>query len=167
MVGGERKAFDRIKPVLDDVGKKTLYAGPSGSGAQLKLVVNQTLFLNQASAIEGMVLGLKAGLDPDAMWEALASGAAGSNLIEARGKDMLRGDFSAKGPTWIAVKDMGAALESARRLGVVLPVAGLYYQLMEGLMFRGGENEDSTAVMKIYEELAGMKKGKPLRRSGR
>lgn len=166
MVGGDKKVFHKIKPVLDDIGKKTLYAGPSGSGAQLKLVVNQTLFLNQASAIEGMVLGLKAGLDPDAMWEALVSGAAGSNLIEARGKDMLRGDFTPKGSAWISVKDMATALESAKRLGVVLPVAGLYYQMMLTLMFNQWEDEDSTAVMRVYEGLAGIK-SKASRRAAR
>ncbi len=167
MVGGDEKVFQKIKPVLDDIGKKTLYAGPSGTGAQLKLVVNQTLFLNQASAIEGMVLGLKAGLNPHAMWEALVSGAAGSNLIEARGKDMLRGDFTAKGSAWISVKDMGTALESARRLGVVLPVTALYYQMMLTLMFNDWGDEDSTAVMRVYEELAGIKRKKPSRRATR
>src|SRR5512143_3943039 len=96
MAGGKRSVFERIKPVLDRIGKKTVYAGKSGDGATLKLVINHTLYLNQAAAIEGLVLGLKAGLDPDVLYEVITSGAAASDLLIARGKDMLRGDFSPK-----------------------------------------------------------------------
>ncbi|MFQ6079798.1 MAG: NAD(P)-dependent oxidoreductase, partial [Thermodesulfobacteriota bacterium] len=120
MAGGKKSIFKKVKPVLDRVGKKTVYVGKNGDAAMLKLVVNQTLFLNQAAAIEGLVLGLKAGLDPDVMLDVLISGAAGSDLIAARGSDMLMGNFKAKGPVWLSVKDLGLALESARRLGVAL-----------------------------------------------
>ncbi|MCX5918546.1 MAG: NAD(P)-dependent oxidoreductase, partial [Deltaproteobacteria bacterium] len=89
MAGGKRSVFERIKPVLDRIGKKTVYAGKSGDGATLKLVINHTLYLNQAAAIEGLVLGLKAGLNPDVLFEVITSGAAASDLLIARGKDML------------------------------------------------------------------------------
>jgi len=144
--------------VLDKVGKKTVYVGKNGDAAMLKLVVNQTLFLNQAAAIEGLVLGIKAGLDPDIMLDVLISGAAGSDLIAARGKDMLRGNFKAKGPVWLAVKDLGLALESAKKLGVVLPIAGLYHQILLKAHYCGWDQSDATVVLKIYEQLAGIKR---------
>ena len=155
MAGGKKSVFNKVKPVLDRVGKKTVYVGKNGDAAMLKLVVNQTLFLNQASAIEGLVLGLKAGLDPDIMLEVLISGAAGSDLIAARGRDMLMGNFGPKGPVWLAIKDLGLALESAKRLGVVLPMAGLYQQLLLNAHYIGWDQRDATVVMKIYEQLAG------------
>ncbi len=158
MAGGKKSAFNKVKPVLDKVGKKTVYVGKNGDAAMLKLVVNQTLFLNQAAAIEGLVLGLKAGLDPDVMLDVLVSGAAGSDLIAARGKDMLMGNFEAKGPVWLAIKDLGLALESAKRLGVVLPMAGLYQQLLLNAHFSGWDKSDATVVMKTYEQLAGIKR---------
>jgi 3-hydroxyisobutyrate dehydrogenase-like beta-hydroxyacid dehydrogenase len=169
MAGGKKSVFRKVQPVLDNVGKKTVYVGKNGAAAMLKLVVNQTLFLNQAAAIEGLVLGLKAGLNPDVMLDVLASGAAGSDLISARGRDMLMGNFEPKGPVWLAVKDLGLALKSAKRLGVVLPMAGLYQQLLLNAHYVGWDERDATVVMKIYEQLAGIKtKAKePLSRSKR
>ncbi len=170
MVGGKKSVFKKVKPVLDNIGKKTVYVGKNGDAAMLKLVVNQTLFLNQASAIEGFVLGLKAGLDPDVMLDVLISGAAGSDLIAARGRDMLQGNFKAKGPVWLSIKDLGLALESAKRLGVALPMAGLYQQLLLNAHYIGWDRSDATVVMKIYEQLAGIKrkaKKPPSKRRGR
>jgi len=158
MVGGDRGSFETIKPVFDKIGKKTVYVGPSGSGAMLKTVVNHVLFLNQAAAIEGMVLGRKAGLDPAILFDVLVTGAAESDLIKARGKDMLAGNFAAKGALWIAAKDLGLSLQSAKDLGVALPMGGLYQQLLASAQSRGWDQEDATVVMRIYEELAGIKR---------
>jgi 2-hydroxymethylglutarate dehydrogenase len=165
MVGGKKTVFEKVKPVLDQIGKKTVYAGKSGSGASMKLAVNLTLYLNQAAAIEGLVLGLKAGLPPDVLFDVMTSGAASSNLLTARGKDMLRGNFSPKGPTGIANKDMAIILETAKKLGVVLPVGGLYQQLMLKALYNGWGRLDATVVMKIYEQLArGAGERKPVRK---
>ncbi len=163
MAGGKRSVFERIKPVLDRIGKKAVYAGKSGDGATLKLVINHTLYLNQAAAIEGLVLGLKAGLNPEVLFDVITSGAAASDLLIARGKDMLRGNFSPKGPVVLANKDLDLSLETARRLGVVLPVGALYQQLLLKAHYNGWDREDATVVMRIYQQLAeragGAKKG--------
>ena len=166
MVGGKRSVFSRIKPMLDRVGKKTVYVGKNGDAAMLKLIVNQVLFLNQASAIEGFVHGLKAGLNPGVMLDVLISGAAGSDLIASRGKDMLRGSFEKKGPVWLAVKDLGLALENAKQLGIMLPFTALYHQLLLQAYYNGWKDQDATAVMKIYEQLARMEKGKKPKAKG-
>jgi 2-hydroxy-3-oxopropionate reductase len=156
MVGGRREVFEKIKPVLDRIGKKTVYAGKNGNAAMLKLVVNHILYLNEAAAIEGLVLGMKAGLDPGIMLDVITSGAASSDLIIARGKAMLAGHFEPKGQVSVAVKDMGLILERARELGVMLPVGGLYQQLLLQAQYRGWDRMDATVVMKIYEQLAGI-----------
>lgn len=156
MAGGKKSGFNKIKPVLDKVGKKTVYVGKHGDASRLKLVVNQTLFLNQASAVEGFVHGLKAGLNPDVMYEVLVSGAAGSDLIAARGKAMLADDFGRYGTVRGVLKDMDLALESGRRLGVMLPMTALYHQLILQAYYRGWEKEDATVVKRLYEQLAGM-----------
>jgi len=154
MVGGKRVIFEKIKPVLDRIGKKTVYVGKSGDGATLKLVINHTLYLNQAAAIEGLVLGLKAGLNPDVMFNVITSGAASSDLLLVRGKDMLSGNFSPKGPVVLANKDLVLSLEMARQLGVVLPVGALYQQLLLKAHYNGWDREDATVVMRIYQQLA-------------
>jgi len=149
MVGGKKEIFDQIKPILDKIGKKTVYVGKNGDAAMLKLVVNCVLFLNMAAAIEGLSLGLKAGLDPDIMLDALISGAAGSNLLEVRGKDMVKGNFTPKGK--LGFKDARLMLDSAERLQVMLPVLGLYKQLMLKAHYEGWGDLDGTVVMKLYE----------------
>jgi 3-hydroxyisobutyrate dehydrogenase-like beta-hydroxyacid dehydrogenase len=155
MAGGKRSIFERIKPVLDRIGKKTVYAGKMGDGATLKLVINHTLYLNQAAAIEGLVLGMKAGLKPDVLFDVITSGAASSDLLISRGKDMLSGNFSPKGPVVLANKDLTLSMETARRLGVVLPVGALYQQLLLKAHYNSWDRQDATVVMKIYEEMAG------------
>ena len=154
MAGGKKSLFNKIRPLLDAIGKKTVYVGKNGSGAMLKIIVNPILFLNQGAAIEGFALGLKADLDPEAMFEVISSGAAGSDLISARGQDMLKGDFKVKGG--IGVKDIEIALESGKRLGVMMPMAGLYHQLMLQAIYSGWFGQDGTVVMQIYEQLAGI-----------
>jgi 3-hydroxyisobutyrate dehydrogenase-like beta-hydroxyacid dehydrogenase len=156
MAGGKKSVFERVKPVLDHIGKKTVYVGKNGDAAMLKLVVNLILFLNQAAAIEGLVLGMKAGLDPNVMFDVITSGAASSDLITARGKDMLTGHFEPKGPVDMAIKDLGLALESGKQLGVMLPMGGLYLQFLLKAHYNGWDRNDATAVMKIYEQLAGI-----------
>jgi 2-hydroxy-3-oxopropionate reductase len=161
MAGGKKSVFERVKPVLDSIGKKTVFAGKHGDGATMKLVINHTLYLNQAAAIEGLVLGLKAGLDPNTLFDAITSGAASSDLLLARGKDMLAGNFGPKGPTRLAIKDLRLSLETGRQLGVMLPVGSLYLQFLLQAQYNGWEYDDATVVMRIYEQLAGIeKKGK-------
>jgi 3-hydroxyisobutyrate dehydrogenase len=155
MVGGKKSIFNKVKPVLDKIGKKTVYVGKHGDGATLKLIVNHTLYLNQAAAIEGLVLGLKAGLNPDVIFDVLTSGAASSDLIISRGRDMIMGNFRPKGPIVLAAKDLGLSLETARQLGVIVPMGGLYYQLLLQAKYNGWDRSDATAVMRIYEEMAG------------
>jgi 3-hydroxyisobutyrate dehydrogenase-like beta-hydroxyacid dehydrogenase len=158
MAGGDKDVFDQVKPALDKVGKKTVYVGKHGDAAMLKLTVNLILFLNQASAVAGLTLGLKAGLDPAVLYEVLVSGAAGSDLIKTRGKDMLEGNFNPRGALWIGVKDLGLALEAAKTVGAVCPMAGLYQQMLLSAHHRGWDDLDATVVMRIYEELAGIKR---------
>src|SRR4030042_6916253 len=158
MAGGEKAVFDKVKPVLDKVGKKTVHVGKHGDGAMLKLVVNLVLFLNQAAAIEGLTLGLKAGLHPAILHDVLVSGAAESDLIRTRGKNMLAGNFKPKGALWIGVKDLALALEAAKTVGVACPMGGLYQQILLSAHNRGGEDLDATVAMRIYEELAGHKR---------
>lgn len=156
MAGGKKSVFNKVRPVLERIGKKAVYAGKHGDGAMLKLVVNLILYLNEAAAVEGLALGMKAGLDPTVMLDVITTGAASSDLIMARGKDMLAGRFTPKGQVSVAVKDMGLIVERAKQLGVMLPVGGLYQQLLLQAQYRGWDQEDATSVLKIYEQWAGI-----------
>jgi len=156
MAGGKKSVFEKIKPVLGSIGKKTVYVGKHGDGATMKLVINHTLYLNQAAAIEGLVLGLKAGLDPQILFDVITSGAASSDLLLSRGKDMIAGNYQPKGPARLAIKDLRLSLETARQVGVMLPVGSLYLQFLLQAQYNGWERDDATVVMRIYKQLAGM-----------
>lgn len=160
MGGGDREVFESVRPLLEQIGKKAVYVGKNGQASLLKLIVNLTLFLNQASAIESFSLGLKAGLDPEVMFDVISSGAAASNLIDMRGRDMLHGEFKAKGPLKNNVKDMDLILDAARDMQVVLPLAALYQQLQLKASYEGWGFCDATVVMKVYEKMAETGAGK-------
>jgi 2-hydroxy-3-oxopropionate reductase len=157
MAGGRKSGFDRVKPVLDQVGKKTVYAGKNGNGVMLKFVISHVLFLNIASACEGLVLALKVGLDPDVTLGALVSGAAGTSLIAARGKDMFEGNFRVKGALRLVAKDIGLMMENSKQLGVMLPLSALCEQFILKAVHNGWGDLDGTVIMRIWEELAGIK----------
>jgi 3-hydroxyisobutyrate dehydrogenase-like beta-hydroxyacid dehydrogenase len=154
MAGGEKSIFDKVKPVFDKIGKKTVYVGPSGLGATLKVAINHTLHINHAAAIEGMVLGLKAGLDPGILYEVMSSGGASSDQLTSRGREMVMGKFPLRSSVSVANKDTGLSLEMGQRLGVPLPVGALYKQFLLNAHYKGWDREDATIVMKIYEALA-------------
>lgn len=155
MSAGPKKAFDLAKPAFDAIGKKTVYVSEkNGLAAQLKLVVNLVLFINMAGAAEGLTLGLKAGIPADVMLETLCSGAAGSNVLDVRGKDMLADNFPPSGPIWIVLKDLACAIESAKDLDVPVPLGGLLEHMYMAQRSKGRQNEDGSSIFRIYKELA-------------
>ncbi len=155
MSSGPKAAFKKAKVAFDAIGKKTVYVGEeNGLAAQLKLVVNLVLFVNMAGAAEGLTLGLKAGISPDIMLDTLCSGAAGSNVIEVRGKDMLADNYPPSGPIWIVLKDLDCAIASADDMDVPVPLAGLVRNFYMAQKSKGRENEDGSSVFRIFKELA-------------
>ncbi len=155
MSAGPKDAYDLAKPVFDAIGKKTIYVSEkNGLAAQLKLVVNLVLFINMAGAAEGLTLGLKAGIPADVMLDTLCSGAAGSNVLDVRGKDMLADNFPPSGPIWIVLKDLACAIESAKDLDVPVPLGGLLEHFYMMQRSKGRQDEDGSSIFRIYKELA-------------
>ncbi len=157
MSAGPRAAFEKARPAFDAIGKKTIFVSEeNGLAAQLKLVVNLVLFINMAGACEGLTLGLKAGIPADVMLETLCSGAAGSNVLDVRGKDMLADHFPESGPIWIVLKDLECAIESAKDLDVPVPLGGLLEHLYMAQRSKGRQHEDGSSIFRIYKELANL-----------
>lgn len=155
MSAGPKAAFEKAKPAFDAIGKKTIYVSEeNGLAAQLKLVVNLVLFINMAGAAEGMTLGLKAGIPADVMLDTLCAGAAGSNVLEVRGKDMLADNYPPSGPIWIVLKDLACALDSAKDLHSPVPLGGLLEHFYMIQRSKGRENEDGSSIFRVYKEWA-------------
>ena len=159
MVGGERHIYERIKPVLDAFGDKVFYAGSIGAGSVAKLVHNMiTQGVRQAIA-EGLTLGVKAGVEPVALWECVRRGALGrmSGLHEGLPGTVFRGRFEPPGFTLaLARKDIGLATELAREFNVPMPVATLAEQMAIQGMNRGWGDKDNSITFLLQEEMAGV-----------
>jgi len=152
MVGGDPGIFERIKPLLEPMGKRIYYCGAAGLGLQAKLTQNLILCNIMAAFSEGMVLAAKGGVDPKLMLEILDNSAAKSGLISYKAPFIFRRDFTTNFSTKWMHKDIGLMLESAKELGVPLPLTGLTQQLFQMAISQGHGDEDFCSTIKVLEE---------------
>ncbi len=159
MVGGEAADLERARPVLSAMGTTITHVGPVGAG-QLAKAMNQVVIAGTYAAVaEGIVLGLKAGIDVEAALTALAGGAAGSWGLVHRGPNVVRNEYPLGFRVRLHRKDLGIALDAARTLGAPLPIAALVEQWETGLIARGHGDEDVSAIARVVREQAGLDDG--------
>ena len=159
MVGGDREVFDRVKPILDAFGDKVFYAGEIGAGSVAKLVHNMIGHSVRQAIAEGLTLGVKAGVDPEPLWECVRRGALGrmSFLHEGLVRTMFRGEFEpASFALNLAHKDISLATELAREYDVPMPMSTLAQQISLQAMNRGWGQADSSSTVRLQEEQAGV-----------
>jgi 3-hydroxyisobutyrate dehydrogenase len=155
-LGGEDAAVSRARPILERLGRTITHFGPPGSGQAVK-AVNQVMIAGVYLAVaEGLVLALKAGLDPEQVVAALGGGVAGSWILANRSGRMIADDYPLGFRTSLHLKDLGIALGMARELGVTVPVAALAAQLENGLVARGFGDEDMSNLARPIRELSGL-----------
>lgn len=155
-VGGEPADVERARPVLEAIGRTVTHFGPAGSGQAVK-AINQVVIAGVYLAVaEGMVLTLRSGLDAQAVVEALGGGVAGSWILANRSGRMLDDEYPLGFRTSLHLKDLGIALEMARELGVVAPVAAFAAQLEAGLVARGYGDEDMSNLARAIRSLSGL-----------
>jgi 3-hydroxyisobutyrate dehydrogenase-like beta-hydroxyacid dehydrogenase len=157
--GGDRDVFEKWKPVLDMIGDAAQYVGPIGAGSVAKLVHNCFGYIATAAAAEVFSMGVKAGIEPLAIWEAVRKGAIGRR----GGFDSLTDQFlpnKYEPPAFalrLAHKDVSLATALGRELNVPMRMANLALaDLAEGLN-RGWGDRDSRAIMLCQLERAGVK----------
>ena len=159
-VGGDKAIFDRHKAVLDAFSDAARYVGPIGAGSVAKLVHNCAGYAIQTALAEVFTMGIKGGVEPLALWEAVRSGAQG----RSRTFDRLHDRFlinKYEPPSFalkLAHKDMRLATELGRELGVPMRVANLAYADLTEALNRGWENRDSRSPMVLQVERAGLGK---------
>ncbi len=156
MAGGEKSAFERCLPVFRAMGKSVYHLGPLGSGMSMKLVNNLLVAVNGLAVAEAMVLGKKAGLDPQTILEIIPKSAGDSWMFRNRAPRMVSRDFACRGELDILVKDLGYILEMGQSLKTPLflsTVAREIFLLASGM---GWGKEDDSAVVKAIEKMAGL-----------
>jgi len=159
MVGGDEETFKRCMPIFQALGKTIVHVGASGAGQVVK-ACNQIVVALVIEAIsEALVLGSKAGVDPAKILQVLGGGLAANRVMELRGASMLAHDFTPGGRVRFHHKDLGFALETARRYGVSLPVTALVDQMLASLEVRGHGDLDHSALLTYLEDLASYRIG--------
>jgi 3-hydroxyisobutyrate dehydrogenase len=158
-VGGDRAAYDKFKPVLDAMGDRPSYVGGIGTATVAKLVHNMSSYAISCALAETFTMGVKAGMDPVALWEAVRQGVTGRRLtLDGLLNQFLPGkydppDFALK----LATKDVKLATALGRELGVPMRICNLTYSEMLEACNRGWEGRDSRIVMVLEQERAGVK----------
>ena len=157
-VGGDKDVFDRCKSALDAIGDKAYYVGPIGCGAVAKLVHNCAGYVIQAGLAEVFTMGVKAGVAPLALWQAVRRGAQGRRgTFEGLAEHLLPGKFDP--PDFalrLARKDVDLAVSVGREYDVPMRLANLVLQEMTEAMNRGWGDRDSRVAMLLQEERAGV-----------
>ncbi len=148
IVGGRRETFDSCRDLLDCFAARSIYAGPSGSGAKMKLVTNLVLGLNRAALAEGLVYAKAIGLEADAALTALMQSMAYSRIMETKGQKMVQGDFQTQARLSQHLKDIRLILADA---AVELPLSETHRRLLEIAERAGYGGEDNSAIIKAYD----------------
>jgi len=146
-VGGERRVFERWRPLLEAVLPRAVYVGPAGQAMVLKLVANLLVALHSAAAAEALHLARQAGLDPAVALEVLTGSAAGSRMLEVRGPLMVRGEYPAQMKLDIFMKDLHLIQEAAAAAGAALPLTDTAERLFAAAAGTGHGDEDLAVVL--------------------
>jgi len=156
MIGGDSTVFERIRPLLDPMGKKIYFCGAQGMGLQAKLTQNLILSNILMAFNEGMVLATKGGVNPKLMLEILDNSAAKSGLISYKAPFVFSRNFTTNFSVKWMHKDVGLMLESGEELGVPLLLTGLTRQLFQTAIAEGHGDEDICSTIKVLEDMAGV-----------
>ncbi len=161
MVGGEKAEFERCRNIFEAMGKNIYYLGALGSGMSLKLVNNLLVAVNGLAVAEAMVLGVKAGLDPQMMLDIIPKSAGDSWMFRNRAYRMVDRDFTCRGELDILLKDLTFIMDMGRSLKIPLVLSAVAKEIFQMANCLGYGKEDDAAIVKVIEKIAGMevKKG--------
>jgi 2-hydroxy-3-oxopropionate reductase len=157
MAGGDQTVFDAVLPIFQAMGKTITRLGPLGFGGFTKLA-NQIIVAGNLTALaEALTLAKKAGLDRELTLTALAGGLAGSRCLDQKKPNYVANTYTPGFKVDLHYKDLGLILESARELGVPVPVTAVVQELFSALRVKGGGGLDHSGVITLLEDLAGVR----------
>lgn len=158
MAGGDREAFDTLLPVFGKIGKKIVYQGKAGSGQHAKMCNQIVIAGTMIGMCECLLYGTKAGLDIQTLISSISGGAAACWSLDNLAPRILRRDFEPGFFVDHFIKDMGIALDEARRMNIALPGLALVNQLYHSVKALGSGRKGTQALLLALENMAGMRK---------
>lgn len=159
MVGGPQDVFDTYAPVLAAMGKSVVRVGEIGAGNIAKLANQAIVAVNIAVVAESLVLAQKAGVDPEAVFESIKGGLAGSNVMNAKAPMMLERRFDPGFRINLHLKDLTNVMSTAHAVASPMPLTASVFELMTQLKAHGFEGEDHSSLLRTYETAAGIQFG--------
>jgi 3-hydroxyisobutyrate dehydrogenase len=154
MVGGDKRAFAKVEPLLKCMGKTIIHCGPSGAG-QLTKLVNQILVgVTLMGVSEAMIFAKKNGLDPEKTLEAVGGGAAASWQLLNLAPKMIANDFRPGFMINLMQKDLRLLMQAAEESNTSLPAASLVHQLFAAAQAAGHGKDGTQAMFTVLEKLA-------------
>ena len=158
--GGDDRTIAACQDLFQAMGKNVFHVGGLGQGLAMKLVNNMLVQVNTVAVAEALVMGVKAGLDPQTIYDVVRVSTGTSYAFEGRAPRMLARDFAPGGTVDISFKDQELETAFAKQLGVPVLLANVTQQVYQMARAAGFNKEDGSAVLKIYERLAGVTVGK-------
>jgi 3-hydroxyisobutyrate dehydrogenase-like beta-hydroxyacid dehydrogenase len=158
MVGGRRETFDRLKPVLDDIGPKVTYVGDNGLALSMKIATNLSLAVQMMAFSEGVLLAEKSGIKRDVAVDVLVNSAVASPMIKYRGPFVLRMPEEAWFDVNMMQKDMMLALDMGRALDIPLPTTAISNEFLTAARGMGFAKQDFAVVFEVLARMSGVAK---------
>lgn len=156
MCGGDESIFDKVKPLLLCIGISATYMGKTGCGSIAKLANNMIVGCNIGAVCESLAFAVKAGLDPQVLFNAIKDGFAGSEVFNLKAPKIISRNFEASARIAVHQKDLKNAVTLAEQLGVEIPMSKMILEYMNEMEADGRINEDHCAIAKIYEKNMGI-----------
>jgi 2-hydroxy-3-oxopropionate reductase len=151
MAGGPERAFNRVKPLFERMGKNITLVGGNGDGQTTKVANQIIVALNIQAVAEALLFASKAGADPARVRQALMGGFASSRILEVHGERMIRRTFNPGFRIELHQKDLNLALQGAKALGVSLPNTASAQELMNACAANGMAGLDHSALCRAIE----------------
>ena len=157
MVGGRRATFDRIKPILDDIGPKVTHVGDNGLALSMKIAHNLSLAVQMLAFSEGVLLAEKSGIPREVAVDVLTHSVMASPMVQYRGPFVLQMPDESWFDVNMMQKDLLLALEMGRRLDVPLPTTAVTNEFLTAARGMGLEKQDFAVVFRVLAQMAGLK----------
>jgi len=151
MAGGDAVVLERVRPLLDCLGKRIVHIGPNGAGQVAKACNQMIMVAAIEAAAEAMRLAAASGVDCAKVHQALAGGSAASRVLDVMGERMVRRDFAAGIEARLHHKDFGLVLEAASKSGVPVPLTATVAQQLNALMAQGWDKDDTASLLRVLE----------------
>jgi 3-hydroxyisobutyrate dehydrogenase-like beta-hydroxyacid dehydrogenase len=158
MVGGRRETFERLKPILDDIGPKVTYVGDNGLALSMKIATNLSLAVQMMAFSEGVLLAEKSGIARKIAVDVLTNSAVASPMIKYRGPFVLTMPEEAWFDVNMMQKDMLLALEMGRALDVPLPTTAVSNEFLTAARGMGFAKQDFAVVFEVLARMSGVAK---------